>query len=112
MDIVEDLTIPLVRTFGMQDPAALAVARKELVEGPFTLYLGGLDRRLASGGGEYFADGRLTVADLKVFVVTRHVSSGGLDHVPADLLDTVAPLLASHRDRIAADPRVVAYYAG
>ncbi len=49
-----------------------------------------LQRRLVAHGGQYFADGRLTVADLKVFVWIRHLKSGQLDHVPVDLPDRVA----------------------
>ena len=37
--------------------------------------------------GDWFADGRLTVADLKVFVFTRSLASGVLDHIPTDLVE-------------------------
>jgi glutathione S-transferase len=109
MDAVEDLLHFLVRTFGMEgDP--LKAARNKLVDGAFTTYLKTLNARLEAAGGEYFADGRLTVADLKVFVWIRTLKSGLLDHVPADLVDRVAPLLAQHAERVAADPGVAAYY--
>jgi hypothetical protein len=52
----------------------------------------------------------MTVADLKVFVETRSLAKGVLDHVPTDLVEGLAPALAEHRERIANDPRVVAYY--
>ena len=55
--------------------------------------------------------GPLTVADLKVFVWIRHLKSGVLDHVPADLPDRVAPKLVEHYERVKNDPRVQAYYA-
>ena len=35
---------------------------------------------------------RLTIADLKVFVWIRHLRSGALDHIPADLPDRIAPM--------------------
>ena len=41
-------------------------------------YLAQLQARLQAAGGEYFADGRLTVADLKVFNLTRWLKSGAL----------------------------------
>lgn len=41
-------------------------------------------------GGEYFADNRLTVADLKFFADVSALKSGRLDHVPADLVEKVA----------------------
>ncbi|HJY06505.1 MAG TPA: glutathione S-transferase family protein, partial [Bryobacteraceae bacterium] len=54
---------------------------------------------------------RLTVADLKVFVWIRHLKSGVLDHIPADLPDHVAPKLVEHYERVKNDPRLQAYYA-
>ena len=65
---------------------------------------------LLAHGGEYFADSRLTVADLKVFVWVRSLRSGILDYMPADLPDRLAPQLVEHGERIAAHPQVAAYY--
>ena len=70
-----------------------------------------LQARLLAQGGEYFADNRLTVADLKVFVDVRGLNSGRLDHVPTDLVERVAPALNAHANRIASLPAVQAYYA-
>ena len=111
MDAVEDVLHFLVRTFGMEGDE-LKAARDKLVDGAFTTYLRTLNARLENAGGEYFADGRLTVADLKVFVWIRSLKAGFLDHVPTDLVDRVAPLLVQHMKRVAADPGVAAYYAG
>ena len=110
MDAVEDLGHAVGKTYGLKGEA-LKQAREELVQGRLATYLKGLDGLLARGGGRYFADGRLTVADLKVFVQTRALAKGVLDHVPTDLVEGLAPALAEHRERIANDPRVVAYYA-
>jgi glutathione S-transferase len=85
--------------------------RKELVEGPIPFYLTRLERRLEAHGGRYFVADRLSVADLKVFVLVRHLKSGALDHVPADLPDRVAPKLVEHYERVRNEPRVKAYYA-
>ena len=109
MDASEDLTHCIVRTFGLEGDE-LKKAREELVDGWLTTYLKGLGGLLERGGGDYFADSRLTVADLKIFFVTRWLSSGGLDHVPADIVDKVAPILVAHRTRIESDPVVTAYY--
>ncbi len=87
-------------------------AREDLVEGRLAVYIKGLNELLARGGGRFFADGRMTVADLKVFVQTRSLAKGVLDHVPTDVVEGLAPALATHRERIANDPQVVAYYAG
>jgi glutathione S-transferase len=111
MGAMEDMMNATVRTFGLQDDE-LKSARETLADGLFTRCLKTLNSRLEAAGGKYFADHRLTVADLKVFVWVRSLKSGVLDHVPTDLTDKFAPLLLQHKDRIASDPGVVAYYAG
>ncbi|MDJ0747940.1 MAG: glutathione S-transferase family protein [Woeseiaceae bacterium] len=110
MEAIEDLLHRIVATFGLEGDE-LRAARETLVAGWLTTFVKGLDELLARGGGEYFADNRLTVADLKVFVQTRSLASGTLDHVPTDIVEKLAPALAAHRDRIAAHPVVTAYYA-
>ena len=110
MEAIEDLLHRIVATFGLEGDA-LKTAREELVAGWLTTFIKGLDELLARGGGEYFADNRLTVADLKVFVQTRSLASGTLDHVPTDIVEQIAPALAAHRDRVGAHPVVTAYYA-
>ncbi len=110
LDALEDLTHYIVQTFGLQGEE-LRVAREKLVDGWLSIYLRGLGELLARGGGEYFADNGLTVADLKAFVQTRSLGSGNLEYVSTDLVQRVAPSLVEHRERIEADPRVAAYYA-
>ena len=107
---LEDLSHYIVQTFGLQDEE-LRLAREKLVDGWLSVYLRGLAGLLARGGGEYFSDDRLTVADLKAFVQMRSLLSGNLDHVPKDLAQRLAPSLVEHQERIESDPRVVAYYA-
>lgn len=111
MDVIEDLLHYTVQTFGLEGDD-LEAARKKLTDGWLTVFILGLDRLLARGGGQYFADSRLTMADLKVFVQVRSLRAGTLDHVPANLVERLAPALAEHEKRIAEEPVVVAYYAG
>ena len=107
---LEDVLHKVVPTFGLQGDE-LRLARKKLADGWLSIYLRGLDELLARGGGEFFADNSLTVADLKAFVQTRWLSSGDLDHIPKDIVERLAPGLVKHQKRIEADPRVTAYYA-
>jgi glutathione S-transferase len=109
MDACEDLDHAIGATFGLKGDE-MKQAREALLEGAIPKFIAGLDGLLARGGGQYFADGRLTVADLKVFVGTRALGKGVLDHIPTDVVEQLAPDLAAHRDRIANDPRVSAYY--
>ena len=110
MGAIEDLSHAVGKTLGLQGDA-LKQAREGFVQGRLATYIKGLDELLARGGGQFFADGRMTVADLKVFVETRTLAKGILDHVPTNIVEELAPALAEHRERIASDSRVVAYYA-
>lgn len=110
MDAVEDVVTKIAATFFMEDEAEKRKARERLAEGPIKLYLTRLQEVLLNRGGSYFADNRLTIADLKVFVWVRSLRSGILDHIPADLPERIAPQLAEHCDRIATHPGIVAYY--
>ena len=107
---LEDMLHRVVPTFGLEGEE-LKAAREKLVEGWLSVYVSGLGELLERGGGEYFADNRLTVADLTAFVLTRWLCAGQLDHVPTDLVQRLAPSLVDHEKRVASDPRVVAYYA-
>ena len=107
---VEDITIKLTGTFGLSGDA-LKEARAAFVSGPLTTYLRWLQSQLQAHGGEYFADNRLTIADLKVFGYVRGLLSGNLDHVPTDLVEQVAPLLLSHMHKVAQTPAIAQYYA-
>jgi glutathione S-transferase len=73
--------------------------------------LQGLDGLLARGGGEYFADNRMTVADLRTFIQIRSLCAGNLDHIPTDIVQRVAPSLVEHMERVKSQPPVAAYYA-
>lgn len=110
MDAVEDVVTRVVATFGIEDDREKQSARKALVDGAISLYLKRLQEILQARGGRYFADDRLTIADLKVYVWIGSLRSGVLDHIPTDLTDRVAPQLAEHYERIAAHPAVAAYY--
>ena len=110
MDAVEEIATRAWNTTSL--PAAEKTAQREnLAAGALSQSLDRLQRRLVAQGGQYFADGRLTVADLKVFVWIRHLRSGQLDHVPVDLPDRVAPRLIEHYDRVKEHPAIKAYYA-
>lgn len=109
MDAVEDIVTQIVATFGMQGEE-LRVAREALVAGPLSLYLRWLDTKLADRAGSFFGGDAWTVADLKVFVWTRSLQTGNLDHIPVDLLARVAPGLEAHCERVADQPAIRDYY--
>ena len=106
---VEDLNHYVVRTFGLKGEE-LQQAREQLADGWLSTYLKGFDNLLTRGGGEFFADGQLTIADLKVFVQVSSVTSGNLEHIPADLVQRLTPSLMEHQQRVKNHPTVAAYY--
>ncbi|SEP38046.1 Glutathione S-transferase [Rhodospirillales bacterium URHD0017] len=110
MDAVEEIATRVWSTMRLPE-AEKKAQRESLAAGPLSHSLDHLQRRLVAHGGQYFADGRLTIADLKVFVWIRHLRSGDLDHVPVDLADRVAPRLVEHYERVKSHPAIKAYYA-
>jgi glutathione S-transferase len=108
--VVEEAGVKMGPSFRMSGDEQKQ-ARLALVNGSMPVYLGWLQKQLQAQGGQYFADKRLTIADLKVFVDVRGLNSGRLDHVPTDLVEKVAPLLNAHMQRIAQIPAVTQYYA-
>ena len=109
MDAAEDISTRIAQTFDLPEDAKKK-AREELAAGHITRYLEQFQARLKAAGGEYFADRRITVADLKVFMLIRWLRSGVLDYIPKDLVDTIAPLLVKHFERVASYPKVAEYY--
>jgi glutathione S-transferase len=109
MDAAEDVPTRIGHTIDLP-PDAKKKAREELAAGHITHYLRQLQTRLQAAGGEYLADRRLTVADLKVFMLIRWLRSGVLDHIPKDLVDRVAPLLTPHFARMTRHPTIAEYY--
>jgi glutathione S-transferase len=110
LEALEDLTFRIAATMRLEGDAQES-AREALAEGWIPVFLKGLAELLERGGGQYFADDRLTIADLRSFVQMRWLQSGALDHIPADIVANVAPSLVAHRQRVESDPRVTAYYA-
>jgi glutathione S-transferase len=110
MDAVEDLIIMIGSTFALEGEAKKK-AREALAAGSIAHFLRQFEARLKAGGGEWFVENRLTVADLKCYLLVRWLKSGMLDHIPADLVDRHAPLLAKHLEQVESQPAIAAYYA-
>ncbi len=110
LGVVEDAYIKMGPSYSMTGDA-LKEARTMLTNGPLPMYLNWMQSQLLAHGGEFFADNRLTIADLKVSVYVRSLNSGRLDHIPTDLVEKVAPQLNAHMHRIAQTPAIAQYYA-
>jgi glutathione S-transferase len=110
MDAIEDMIIMIGNTFALEGEAKQK-AREALATGSIAHFLRQFEARLKAGGGEWFVENRLTVADLKCFLLVRWLKSGMLDHIPADIVHRHAPLLAAHMERVQNQPKIAAYYA-
>ena len=110
MGALEDINVKIGATFGMQGDD-LKSAREALAADALPRYLRWLQNQLESHGGQFLADNRLTIADLKAFVILRWLGSGKLDHIPGDLIGTVAPKLDEYMHRLADLPAIAQYYA-
>jgi glutathione S-transferase len=109
MDAVEDISTRIGSTFALEGDAKKK-AREALAAGSIAHFLRQFEARLKAGGGEWFVENRLTVADLKCYLWVRWLKSGVLDHIPADIVDQHAPLLAKHLERVESHPKIAAYY--
>lgn len=110
MGALEDINVKIGATFGMQGDD-LKSAREALAADALPRYLRWLQNQLENHGGQFLADNRLTIADLKAFVILRWLGSGKLDHIPGDLIGTVAPKLDEYMHRLADLPAIAQYYA-
>ncbi|MEH6457625.1 MAG: glutathione S-transferase family protein [Cocleimonas sp.] len=109
MSALEDITHMVVATFQMAEDEK-KVAREALAAGAMTVYLKRIEQYLKDRGGIYFADDRLTVADLKVYVWIAGLRSGVLDYIPADIVTNTTPLLNDYFERIHLHPKITKYY--
>ena len=109
MDAVEDAMHQMAPSFGLKGEE-LKAAREKLVAGPLPFFIERVGALLARGSNGYFADGRLTIADLKAFAWVKHLKSGLLDHVPADLVAQTAPGLSDHCEKVRSEPSISEYY--
>lgn len=109
LDAIEDILCQIVVTFSMADEEKKQ-ARQDLVKGPIPLFLTSLQSMLEKNGGQYFTDGRLTVADLKSYTFTQALGSGNWEYIPTDLVEKTAPALFKHSEAIRKHPKIVEYY--
>lgn len=110
MEAVEDVINEIVPSMFLPEDEKKQ-QREALAAGPIPAYLAHLQGRLEAHGGRYFADDRLTMADLKVLFLMRQLTSGILDYIPTDLPDRFAPKLLEHASRVRGDAKVAAYCA-
>jgi glutathione S-transferase len=108
MAYVEDLRGAIRPSMATKDPAERKALREQLA----SEYLPGWAQHVEAqlGEGPFFGGAAIGVVDLKLYVVTRWIRSGSLDHIPSDVWAAFPKLIGVH-DAVAAHPRVRSWYA-
>ncbi|WNC72515.1 glutathione S-transferase family protein [Thalassotalea psychrophila] len=110
IDVAEDIINKIVPTMFLEGDAQKA-AREELAQTGLPKYLSYIESKLVQQGGQYFAENKLSIADLKVMSIIGWLNSGGLDHLPTDLVAQIAPQLNQHLKLISSNTDIANYYA-
>ena len=108
MDAAEELRARMSPTQRMQDVDEKRAAREQLARDYIPQW--GLCVERAIGAGPFVGGDRPSVADIKLYMIDKWISSGSVDFVPANLFDP-CPKLKRVADGIRTHPAVVAWYS-
>lgn len=99
MSAVEEFRAHLNPTSRIADAAEKQAAREAFASGYLRTWSAAVERQIsASTGaqgvppGPFFGGARISVADLKLYIIMKSIKSGGIDHVPASAFDEFAAL--------------------
>jgi glutathione S-transferase len=95
MCAVEELRHTITPTLRISDPERKRGAREALAANELRTWGSQVERQL--GDGPFVGGATLQVADLKLYMVVRWLTSGALDHVPTSVLDHCPKLLRLYR---------------
>jgi glutathione S-transferase len=108
MDAVEDLRHRMGPMARIKDEAEKKRQREEAARGYLPEWALSVERQL--GAGPFVGGEKISVADLKLYVVLTPYLKGAIDHVPASTFDCAPRLLALHA-AVGAHPGVAAWNA-
>lgn len=108
MAYVEDLRASIRPSMVEKDPDKKRGLREQLAAEVLPLWASHVERLI--GDGPFFAGEAPSVVDVKLYVLTKWLRSGVLDHIPATIFDAYPKLIRIH-DAVRDDPRVKAWYA-
>jgi len=95
MGSVEDLRHSIAPTLRISDPEQKRKAREALAGNELKSWGSQVERQLRDG--PFVAGATLQVADLKLYMMVRWLTSGTLDHVPTFVLDHCPKLIRLHK---------------
>ena len=107
LNAAEDLRSRVGHTMGLKDEGQKKSARQELAEGYMKSWAHNVERQIA---GPFVAGDRISVADLKLFVLMNWFKKGIVDHISAAYFDGF-PRLNGLFSAVAEHPRVDEWYA-
>jgi len=91
MCAVEELRHTITPTLRISDPEQKRQARTALAANELNVWGSQVERQL--GDGPFVGGAKLQVADLKLYMIVRWLTTGTLDHVPSTVLDHCPKLL-------------------
>jgi len=92
---VEDLRHSIAPTLRISDPEGKRKAREALAGNELKSWGSQVERQLRDG--PFVAGATLQIADVKLYMMVRWLTSGTLDHVPTSVLDHCPKLLRLHK---------------
>ena len=95
MCAVEELRHTITPTLRITDPEQKRQAREALAANELRTWGAQVERQL--GDGPFIGGATLQVADLKLYMVVRWLTTGTLDHVPTTVFDHCPKLLRLYR---------------
>lgn len=95
MCAVEELRHTISPTLRLTDPEEKKKSREALAANELRTWGAQVEAQL--GSGPFVAGDKIQVADLKLYMVVRWLTSGVIDHVPTTVLDHCPKLLALFR---------------
>jgi prostaglandin-H2 D-isomerase / glutathione transferase len=107
LQYAEDLRAALTPSLRMSDEADKKAARGKLSAEYLPAWAGCVERQIE---GPFFAGSKIHVVDVKLFVVTRWITGGTVDHIPTTVF-SAAPKLLALADAVASHERVKDWYA-
>jgi len=106
MNFVEELSMRIGETIPLAEDKKEA-ARKTIIEGFLKEWASKIDEQIK---GPYVGGDKISVADIKLFVLVSMFKQNILDYIPADYFDSNVKLMGLF-DAVSAHPKVVEWYA-
>lgn len=95
MCAVEDIRHTISPTLRIADPDQKKAAREALAANELKTWASRIERQL--GDGPFVGGALLQVADIKLYMMARWLTSGVLDHIPTTVLDHCPKFLRLHQ---------------